>query len=60
VAVWALDDPSRSLGLVTALVAAGLGLRLWRLARARRLQSFIYDEGDASGATTMGLSSMKV
>lgn len=51
-ALWALGDWTRSLGVVAAWLMVGLALRGWRLGRTRRLRAFVFEESDPSVATT--------
>jgi hypothetical protein len=60
VAVWALDDVGRSGALIGSLAGGWVGLRLWRLARARQLRGFVYEEVEASATTTINLSSARM
>ena len=55
-AVSAVGDGRRTAVLLAALISIGMGLRVWRLSRARELRGFVYDEADSSLTTTINLS----
>jgi hypothetical protein len=57
VAVWALDDHRRSAALVGTLAGVWVAVRVWRLARARKLRVFVYDEIEPSATTSIDWSS---
>jgi hypothetical protein len=59
-AVSALGDVERSMGLIAALLVTWAALRVWRLSRARLLRGFVFEETGPSTATTIDLSSVRV
>jgi hypothetical protein len=58
VVVRRLDDPAGVAWVVGTLMIAWAGFRLWRLARARRVRSFVYEEVEPPVTTTIDLSSV--
>jgi hypothetical protein len=56
-AVAAVGNIDRSLWLVGILLSTWAALRAWRLARARHLRSFVYEEVEPSVTTTINLGS---
>jgi hypothetical protein len=56
-AVAAVGNIDRSLWLVGILLSTWAALRVWRLARARHLRSFVYEEVEPSVTTTINLGS---
>ena len=58
-ALTSLGQLNRSMSLLTGLAGAWAAVRLWRLARARKLLSFIYEELDPAATTTIDLSSAR-
>lgn len=57
-AVGAVGHVDRSLWLVAALLVTWAALRVWRLARARRLRGFVYEEVEPPVTTTINLGSV--
>jgi hypothetical protein len=55
-AVRRADDPVRFARLVLALVIVWLGLRMWRLLRARGARGFVYEELEEAATTTIDLN----
>ena len=58
-ALTSLGQVNRSMTLLIGLAGAWLAVRLWRLTRARKLLSFIYEELDPAVTTTIDLSSAR-
>jgi hypothetical protein len=50
------DDPAGFARLVIALVVVWLGLRAWRLVRARAVREFAYEELEEAATTTIDLN----
>jgi hypothetical protein len=59
-AVWALDSVGRSAALIGALAGVWVALRVWRLARARQLRGFVYEEVEARATATLDLSNHRL
>jgi hypothetical protein len=59
-AVASLFDPLASVILCTTLTATWASLRAWRIVRARRLTTFIYEAVEPTTTTTIDLSSVRV
>ena len=54
--LWAFQGTRQTLQLAAFLGAVWLGLRLWHMARARKITAFIYDEQEPSLVTTMDIA----
>lgn len=53
--LWAFQGTRETLQLAAFLAAVWVALRLWRMARARRITTFVYDEQPPSLMTTMDI-----
>ena len=54
--LWALGDVARTLRLAGFLVAVWIALRVWHLVRARKINTFTYDEQPPPLVTTMDIA----
>jgi hypothetical protein len=54
--LWAFQGNRQTLQLAAFLGAVWIGLRLWHMARARKITAFIYDEQEPSLVTTMDIA----
>jgi hypothetical protein len=54
--LWALGDSRRTLQLAAFLVAVWIALRVWHLVRAKKINTFTYDEQPPPLVTTMGIA----
>jgi hypothetical protein len=54
--VWALDRWQNTTRLCAFLLAIWIALRIWHMAKARKIRGFIYDEQEPSLVTTMEIS----
>ena len=56
--LWALQSWTNTAKLAALLVAIWIGLRVWHMARARKILGFVYDEQEDALVTTMEISTM--
>lgn len=54
--LWAFQGNRQTFQLAAFLGAVWVGLRLWHMARARKITAFIYDEQEPSLVTTMDIA----
>lgn len=59
-ALWARGDASKTAWLLGGLGGAWLLVRLWRLARVRKLRAFVYDEDEGAFTTTIELGQARI
>lgn len=54
--LWAFQGTRQALQLAGVLLVVWISLRLWHMARVRKITTFVYDEQPPSLMTTMGIS----
>ena len=56
--LWALQSWSNTARLTGVLLSIWIALRIWHMAKARRIRGFVYDEQEDALVTTMEISTM--
>lgn len=56
--VWALESWSRTAQLCAFLMAVWIALRVWHLAKAKKIRGFIYDQQEPAHTTTMDVNAL--
>jgi hypothetical protein len=56
--LWAMERYRQTAQLCAFLLAIWIVLRVWHMARARKIRGFVYDEQEPALVTTMEISTM--
>ena len=56
--LWALERWQHTARLCGFLIAVWIALRIWHMARARKIRGFVYDEQEPALVTTMEISTL--
>ena len=56
--LWAPQSWTNTAKLAALLITIWIALRVWHMARARKIRGFVYDEQEDALVTTMEISTM--